>query len=195
MAVEYRISKLGGGIAVFLALSIDLLQLGLDFIGIGGVINPFMITPITYLSFWTWFVLKGIKFGSRKNATTVLIGSIIEMIPYVDLLPGITVMTARIILNSRVEDLANSGTLAGRVASKGVKAVNQNAGQITPTQKTGGKQQPTFNQNQPTRPPTNLNNIQTPAKLAPTNTAKIINIEPNRPINLAQKPDQYREAA
>lgn len=205
--VNYRIGKLAFGIAVSLALSIDLTQMGLNAAwGIGGVLNPFIITPSTYLSFWTWFIFRGIKIGSRKNMTTVLIGTLIEMIPYVDLLPGITVMVTRIMLNSRIEDLAASDTIVGKAVGKGVQAVNKYASEKNKnstdsqnSQKQGVGDQPlSFDQNQPIRPPTNLNNIKNPSQNQPTNIAQISSDKPTAkiiPINLAAPRDQYREAA
>ncbi len=107
MPVDYRISKLGGAIAITIALLIDLLQIGLDLVLLGGIINPFIITPIAWLSFWTWFKIKGVKFSEPKNVTAVAIGAIIELIPYVDVLPGNTLAVARIIFNTRVDDANN----------------------------------------------------------------------------------------
>ena len=116
MDQEYRISKLGGGIAISIAFFIDLVQMGLALLVIGGVLNTFVISPIVYLSFWTWLKLKGVKFLDKKNATTVISGAIIEAIPFINALPGLTVSITRIILNTRLEDMAKKHPVVAKKA-------------------------------------------------------------------------------
>lgn len=157
MAVNYRIGKLGGGIAIFIALLIDLAQLALNFLLIGGFLNPFIVSPVVYASFWWWFRSRGVKFSDPKNITTLFIGSLIELIPYVNSLPGLTVMVAKIILNSRVDDIANSGGVVGTTVKKGRSLAGKNYGEalVTSSKNTGPKNN--------TRPkPTNIASAPSP---------------------------------
>lgn len=119
---RYRIGSLNAFFLISFSLTVDLVQAILDLFIIGGIINR-IISPFVYLILWTWFHFLGIKFAkSGKNAASLLVGFIIEMIPYIDLLPGWTVSTIILISNSRRED-------AGKKSGGGIKKMNSKVSQ------------------------------------------------------------------
>jgi len=102
--VKLRVNSITAFLLVSVSLTVDIIQALLDIFIIGGVINR-IISPFVWLSFLTWFYFLGIKFFKNpKNQTISIIGFVIEMIPYIDILPGWTVSTIILINTSRRED-------------------------------------------------------------------------------------------
>lgn len=103
--IKYRIDSTQAILLVSASLTIDIVQSLFDLCAIGWLTNP-IIGPFAWLGFTTWFYFLGIKFtkGGGKNLGISLTSLVIEMIPYVDLLPGWTVATLLLIAASRRED-------------------------------------------------------------------------------------------
>lgn len=101
------------------ALAVDVIEFLLDLIVIGAIVNRF-ISVFAFLFFLTWFYLLGVKFTKNpSNVNSFIIGFIIKLIPFLDLLPAWTVLTVRMIYLTRKEDkLAVSGKAAGKMAPK-----------------------------------------------------------------------------
>lgn len=103
--IKYRVDSLQAIFLISASLAVDIVQALLDLFVVGVIINR-IISPLAWLFFLTWFYFLGIKFtkGGGKNLGTSLVSLAIEMIPYVDLLPGWTVATLLLIAASRRED-------------------------------------------------------------------------------------------
>ncbi|MFM2357539.1 MAG: hypothetical protein RJA61_276 [Candidatus Parcubacteria bacterium] len=64
---------------------------------VGWVING-LLSPCVFILFFTWYKIKGIKYTSMRKMAVLPAGLLIEMIPYINILPGWTVS---VILNTR----------------------------------------------------------------------------------------------
>lgn len=129
--VKYRVDDMQVVFLVSMSLLIDIVQALLNLFFVGIIINR-IITPFAWLLFLTWFYFLGIKFtkGGGKNMGTSLISMVIEMIPYLDLLPGWTVATILLIAASRREDKGKKpaqkkGELKGKKDEKNKDQKNQ----------------------------------------------------------------------
>lgn len=183
MNTEYRIGKAAAVMAVIAVLIIDILiQPLLTFLIVGVVVNPIIITPATGFVFWLWFKGRGVQFASKNNMITTLTAVIIEAIPVINTLPGLTLWVVRVIINTRIEDMANSQGITGKLTRKGLSNL-QESGAL----KQGGVNRQT---NKPPRQgpapePTNIANTQTPYAARPTNIANTADKKPT-PFNLAR---------
>lgn len=87
---------------VTLALMYDCIQIGLDvaFLGLGFTVN-WIISIWAWLTFFTWFKIKGVSFHSWKNAASLNGGGFFEIIPLpiIASLPLWTASVTFIILN------------------------------------------------------------------------------------------------
>lgn len=140
---------------ILVALTIDGLQVVLDFIIIGVVFNP-IITAASYLIFFLWFSLGcGIKFRGKK-LTGVATTLIIELIPFLSSLPGITFGVVITILTNWAETTAQKGGIAEKAVSKMAEKNKKNRDlkakkdetDLGKSKETGGseKQSPNLNQ-------------------------------------------------
>lgn len=82
------------------ALFFDVLQTLLEALVIG-----YFVPVIAYPTFWLWFRFHGINFFSSKNATVLGIGTLIELIPGIDVLPAFTGIVARVALTNKLQEI------------------------------------------------------------------------------------------
>ncbi len=103
--IKYRVDNTQAIFLISASLMVDVVQAIFDLVAVGAIINR-IITIFVWPIFLTWFYFLGIKFtkGNGKNLGTSVIGMVIELIPGLDLLPGWTVATIRLIALSRRED-------------------------------------------------------------------------------------------
>lgn len=77
---------------VTVALTLDIILAIVSWfavVAIGAIIN-WIISAVAFCTFYLWFKLKGIKFNSPKKMLALPGGFLIEMIPYLNMLPGWT---------------------------------------------------------------------------------------------------------
>ncbi|NCS98695.1 hypothetical protein GW764_00750 [Candidatus Parcubacteria bacterium] len=87
-----RISKIGAGFMVTVAIFYDLLELGVDWIpGVGQAIALF-IDIFAMMHFALWFKLKGIKLGSPKKIARFWLPMLTELLPIPLLDIGLTTL-------------------------------------------------------------------------------------------------------
>ena len=103
----YRISWLTASFMIAIALVLDAIQF---------VLTLFLLTePLAELAtfiaipvFGVWFLLLGVNYFGGKRSTTKVISAlgstVVELIPFVDALPGITLGVGGVIWASRKED-------------------------------------------------------------------------------------------
>ncbi len=109
-ATTYRISKTTGAMMMTLAIICDILS-------IIPIVDD--IVAILYLLiFFVWFSIKGVPYFSSSNFKTQIAVAIVEFIPLVSILPGISYSVFKRIATSRVEDKLNSSKLAGLAINK-----------------------------------------------------------------------------
>jgi hypothetical protein len=101
---EPRISKTTGILMLIVAVFFDLLNAGVNLIPVAGQIMAELITVFAYCCLWFWFSLKGVSLVSKKRAFRFFGVSIIELIPILNVLPGITLSVLLTIAQVQLED-------------------------------------------------------------------------------------------
>jgi hypothetical protein len=87
------------------ALFFDALQAILTIFGIGLVASPF-ISVFAGLTFWLWFMMRGISIVTPKRLTALGGGFLAELIPAVDALPAWTAAVWYTISTTKIAEVA-----------------------------------------------------------------------------------------
>lgn len=107
-------------VPAFFLLSLAILFDGIQFLltlTVVGSLFSFLVTIIAALVFGLWFALLGVNYFGKGGATkllTALGSTVIELIPIVDALPGISLGVAALIAQTRVEDAREAADLKAR---------------------------------------------------------------------------------
>ncbi len=117
---KQRIGKMMGWMLIITALSVDLIEILLEWLGIGLVINV-TTTPAFALLFWIWFQLLGVKYtANTKRFGVSALTVIIELIPGFDATLILSFMwtfgMAIIVGMVRMEDKGENPTILGGLA-------------------------------------------------------------------------------
>ena len=103
-----RVSRLQGLLMLGTAGLIDLVQLALNLLAIGVIINR-IISIIMVLVFWFWFILNQVSYWSGRKAGAKVIsvfgGAVAELIPVIDTFPAWLASVGLTIFFSWSEDL------------------------------------------------------------------------------------------
>lgn len=107
-----KIDRIPKGTAILMvgvALFFDLLQMFLNFVLIGFILNPILVTPIAFLTFYLWYKMRGVGLSdSAKRFAVYVAGFLLELIPILNTLPGLTLSTLTMIMIVRAEDKAEN---------------------------------------------------------------------------------------
>jgi hypothetical protein len=87
------------------ALFFDVLQLLLIFFAVGVVADTF-ITVFAGLTFFTWFKIHGVSFASPKRLMALGGGWLIELIPFLNILPTWTFAVWYTISTTKIAEVA-----------------------------------------------------------------------------------------
>lgn len=122
---HYRISAFESALMVAVAVFYDLVQFALTWllgwIGLGFIVS-WLMTIWAGLTFGLWFTLKGASIMSGRRAAALGVGTIIEIIPILNFLPGWTVSVIISLSVTRAEDfLAGSALPIAPLAKKIIK--------------------------------------------------------------------------
>ena len=116
------------------ALFFDLLQAIIGWIPIVGNILADAMSIFIFLTFFLWFWMNGIKMVTPKRLTSMIGGGLVEMIPYLNLLPAWTLVVVYLIGTTKIKELASKHpTLAKGAVLAGTKIRNMNNGRIPNT--------------------------------------------------------------
>ncbi len=102
-----RINMVNAIFLILVALIIDGVQIFLDFIIIGLVVN-YIIDIYAWLIFFVWLKLLGISMFNAKGTRTMIFLGValgIELIPFINALPGWTVFAVLTVINDRSQGL------------------------------------------------------------------------------------------
>jgi len=120
-----KIDNIDATLMIGTALLIDGTQAFLTLILIGPFVN-WLISIFAWMTFFLWFMLKGIKFTKNpKKIFTFMGGSLMEIIPIVASLPAWTATITTIIFMERAENKLKSslGKQLGSPIGKVIKNV------------------------------------------------------------------------
>ena len=85
------------------------------------IIGSFIASTLAYFFFTFWFFMKGVNiwtFGSAQRVLVNVTSIIVEHIPGLDLLPGITFMVWRHVVISRAEDALKDSELLNKTTQQ-----------------------------------------------------------------------------
>lgn len=105
MEKKYRINWIIGGIMIGVALLYDGAQALIEFIMVGfGFTVNWIITVWAWLTFYTWFKIYGVSFLNPRRGATLNVGFLIEIFPWLALIPSWTLAVLLLVLSVRAED-------------------------------------------------------------------------------------------
>ncbi len=123
-------APIGSGTAflmIFTALCFDGAQALIGWIPVVGNILAALFSIFIFLTFFLWFWMNGVRMITPKRLTSMIGGGLIEMIPYVNLLPAWTCVVIYLISTTKIKELAtNHPTLASGAVLVGGKIKKMN---------------------------------------------------------------------
>lgn len=100
------------------ALFFDFFQTVVGWIPFVGNVAAMIVSGFAFMTFFLWFYLNGISMITPKRLLAMIGGGIIEMIPYINILPGWTLTVVFLIGTTKVTEFAQKHS---RVASMALK--------------------------------------------------------------------------
>ncbi len=91
---------------IFVALFCDALQAIIGWIPVVGNIFADILSIFIFMTFLLWFYMNGIKMMTPKRFGSLTGGGVIEMIPYINILPAWTMVVVYLIGTTKIEELA-----------------------------------------------------------------------------------------
>ena len=104
---------------VVVALVFDIVQMILDFLG-AGVILDTILSILAWVVFFFWFRIHGVKF-SGKMANAFGTGFLIELIPILNFLPAWTATVIRLYLQTKIPAVVQVAVNPKQAATNMVK--------------------------------------------------------------------------
>lgn len=105
---------------LFTSLFFDGFQALIGWIPYIGNVIAGLIGFFAFMTFWLWLHMKGIKMMTPKRFGTLGLGGVIEMIPFVNILPAWTMVIAYIIGTTKIKEIVGENS----IISKGASMVN-----------------------------------------------------------------------
>lgn len=102
---EPKISKETAWMMITVAIFFDLISFLINLIPIVGQVISIAIPIVAYPTFFLWFMLKGVKLMTTKRIAAMGGGFVVEVIPLVNMLPGVTASVVFTILSTKVKEV------------------------------------------------------------------------------------------
>jgi hypothetical protein len=144
---KLRINIFVAGLMILTAVGYDLTQNGIELISVGllgWILNP-LIAFCSFLTFFIWFGLNNISFARPGKALGLGASYLIELIPFLNNLPGLTLGVIITLAMTYAEDIV------AKFSEQGAKAL----GKVL--NKTPGKPTTKTTPAVPTTPPVKIN--------------------------------------
>lgn len=124
---ESRIKDTTAMLMIGTALFFDALQAIVGWIPIAGNFLPGLLSIVIFLTFLLWFWINGIKMITPKRLGSLGLGGIIEMIPFINILPAWTLTVVYLIGTTKIKELTQKHpTLAKGAMATGAKIKSMN---------------------------------------------------------------------
>lgn len=110
------------------ALFFDVLQALIGWVPVVGNILAGILSIFIFCTFFLWFYMNGIRMITPKRLISMVGGGLVEMVPYLNLLPAWTMVVIFLIGTTKIKELAaKHSTLArGALAVEGkIKSMNK----------------------------------------------------------------------
>ena len=88
------------------ALFFDVIQIIIGWIPVVGNAIADIFSLFAFLTFFLWFMMYGIKMISPKRLAAMATGGLLEMIPYLNLLPAWTGVVVYLIGTTKIKEMA-----------------------------------------------------------------------------------------
>lgn len=119
---ESQLGEITIALMIFTALCFDGIQAMIGWIPVFGNVLSDLFSIFIFLTFWLWFKTHGISLMTPKRLKAVLAGGIVEIIPYVNLLPAWTGVVVYLIGTTKIKEMAEKHSgVAKSVLSIGEK--------------------------------------------------------------------------
>lgn len=105
---------------VFTSLFFDAFQALIGWIPYVGNVIAGLISFFAFMTFWLWFHMKGVKMMTPKRFGSLGLGGVIEMIPFVNILPAWTMVVTYLIGTTKIKEIVGENSML----SKGVNMIN-----------------------------------------------------------------------
>lgn len=110
-----RIDTGTGAMMIAVALLFDTMNAGINLIPFLGQVLSVLISIFAYCTFAFWFMKRGVGFANPKRAITFFGSGLIEAIPVLNILPGITIGVVLTVLMVQFEDKTGIKTPTAKV--------------------------------------------------------------------------------
>ncbi len=124
---ESKIKDTTAFLIIFTALCFDGGQAILGWVPIVGNILADFLSIFAFFTFSLWFYMYGIEMLTPKRLMSMIGGGVIEMIPYLNLLPAWTMVVVYLIGTTKIQELANKHPTLAKgaiIAGSTIKKIN-----------------------------------------------------------------------
>lgn len=102
-----RIPNTTAILMISVALLFDLIQFILTALFIGMILNPVIVTPLAWFTFFLWYKFRGVNITDKVSRfATMTVTPLIEFIPMINALPAWTLGVFIMISIVKAEDIA-----------------------------------------------------------------------------------------
>jgi hypothetical protein len=123
---KHKIGNVTALVMVMLAVLFDIAQFGATFLHVvpaignaAAIVIAWFIAILSISTFALWFALSGVNYisgrGAGRRMLIALSAVIVELVPIIDALPGITIGVIGIIIESRISDAQRSTAPLSRI--------------------------------------------------------------------------------
>jgi len=127
MEKENQISDTTTILMIGTALFFDFFQAVVGWIPAVGNILAAIISIFAFMTFFLWFYMNGIRMISPKRLTGMIGGGVIELVPYLNILPAWTMVVVYLIGTTKIKEMAaKHPTLAAGAVKAGMKIKSMN---------------------------------------------------------------------
>ncbi len=103
---ESKVSTITAILMIGTALFFDALQALLGWIPVVGNIFAGLLSIVIFLTFLVWFWMHGIKMITPKRMGSLVGGGLIELVPYINILPAWTCVVIYLIGTTKIKEMA-----------------------------------------------------------------------------------------
>lgn len=130
---EPKLSEITIFLMIFTALCFDGGQMVVGWIPVLGNIIAGVVDLFAFMTFFVWFKMHGIQMMTPKRLSSMLGAGVIEMIPFLNILPAWTLAVVYLIGTTKIQELASKHpTLAKGALRTGaaIKRMSKNPDRI-----------------------------------------------------------------
>lgn len=101
--------RIGPGMFILLLMTsvlVDAIQLGLDFFGVGVVVNVVIDLFVAWI-YWLWFKMLGVKFNNKGVLGSFIGGVILDFVPFMSAFAW-TLDVIGVYFSVKIEDIAKN---------------------------------------------------------------------------------------